>query len=92
MRWTLAGVEAVLLGDAPALAGFDRYVTAVDELGVGLGSFVYVDMARALRLTDGSVPIELDQAERVLEAFIIDLVTDGGITRVAGLLTIEAED
>ena len=87
-----AGLEAVLLGDRPTLAGFDRYVTAVDELGVSLGTFGFFDVSRLLRLTDGTIPVDLGEAERALEALIVNFVSEAGVTRAGGALTIEATD
>ena len=87
-----AGLEAVLLGDRPTLAGFDRYVAAVDELGVGLGTYGFFDVSRLLRLTDGTIPVDLDEAERALEALIVNFVSEAGVTRAGGALTIEATD
>ena len=85
---SIAGLEAVLLGDGPTLAGFDRYTTAVDELGVGLGSFGYFDISQLLRLTEGAIPVDLDEAERALEAVIVNFASEAGVTRAGGVLTI----
>jgi hypothetical protein len=48
-------------------------------------------MGTVLRLASGGIPAELDEAEEALEAFIINWVTERGLTRVNGALTVQPE-
>lgn len=86
---TEAGLEAVLeLGSEPPLAALNRYAETVDAMPTSLGSFMYLNMATMLRLEEAGVVPELDDAERVLEGLILNMVDERGVVRASGVLTI----
>lgn len=87
----IEGVRAVLERPGPVLTERDIYREAVAQMPSSLGSYLYIDMARVLRLAEGGIPAQLDEAERVMEGLIINLVNENDIVRVSGALTI-AED
>ena len=86
---TLGGVTRTLEGNGPVLASSELYREAVAELSGGLGSYVYFDLQALLGLAEGSLPPELDEAQRALAGLIFNMVEENGITRASGILTVK---
>ena len=89
---TAGAVRIVLEGGHPPLAGLDTYTRATAQLGTSLGTYAYFDLGRLLRLADGAIPAELDEAERALDALIINYVVERGVTRAGGVITVKGDD
>lgn len=86
---TPGAVEAVLtLGSEPPLGTINRYRDTVDAMPTSLGSFMYMNVATMLRLEEAGVVPELDDAERVLQGLILNMVDERGVVRASGVLTI----
>jgi Protein of unknown function (DUF3352) len=85
------GVRTVLRGDSPSLAGNVTYSSTVAQMPTELGTFVYVDLAAALRLTEGGLPVNLDEAERALGGMILNMVIEREVVRASGVVTIPGE-
>jgi len=84
------GVEWVIEGQSePPLAQLNRYLKAKEQLPTSLGTYGYFNLTTLLRLTEGSVPVDLDEAERALEGLIINVVDERGVVRTSGILTID---
>ena len=86
---TRDAVEAVLTNDEPTLDQLNRYRDAVDQMPSSLGTFGFFDMGQLLRLAEGGIPADLDEAEEALSALIINIVDERDVVRVNGILTIE---
>jgi hypothetical protein len=91
----LAGTEdavrAVLQGPRQSLAGASRFRDTVRDLPHALGTFLYLDLHRLIRLGDTAVPGALDQAERVLNGLVITMVEERGIARIGGALVVKED-
>lgn len=85
---TLAGVEGVLNDDKASLADSQVYQDAVDELGLSLGTVVFVDLATILDLSGDALPPEARDLRDGLEGLLINIVQDGRVGRSAGVLTV----
>ncbi len=86
---TVPGVEGVLtLESAQSLAASARYRDTVAAMPTALGSYGYLDMTTVLRLASGGIMPELDQAERVMQGLILNIVDERGVVRWSGVLTI----
>jgi hypothetical protein len=84
-------VRAVLEGPRQTLARAARFREATDNLPHALGTFVYFDLHRLIRLGGGAVPGGLDRAERVLDGLMITMVEERGLARVGGALVIKEQ-
>ncbi len=86
---TAKAARSVVAKDfGPNLAGAAKYQKTVKEMPTGLGTYAYFDVANLLRLTSGGVPVDLDEAEKVLQGAIINMVEERGVARVSGVITI----
>lgn len=91
----LGDIEAlreILEPSGPVLSERDFYNNAVDLMPTDLGSYAYFNMADILRLAEGGVPPELDEAGRVIEAMILNMVETNEIVRLSGVLTVSDEE
>ncbi len=89
---TVAGVRRMIDSDIGAtLDGNDVYERGLATLPTSTGTYGFVDMSTVLRLASGGIPADLDKAEQVMDAFIINWVTERGLTRVNGALTVAPE-
>lgn len=88
----LDALREILEPSGPVLTERDFYNRAVDLMPTELGSYAYFNMADLLRLAEGGVPVELDEAERVLEAMILNIVEQDGVVRFSGVLTVGDEE
>lgn len=89
---TAKAARAVIAKDfGPNLAGAAKYQNTVKELPTALGTFAYFDVANLLRLTSGGIPVDLDEAEKVLQGAIVNFVEERGVARVSGVITIAAK-
>ncbi len=86
---TIEAVRQALNGDTPPLSDVRDYKHSVAQLETGLGSFAYFDLQRLLRLAEGGIPPELDEAQRALQGFIINFVEERGVVRINAFLTID---
>ena len=84
-------VRRLLAGAGEALEESVQYRRTVATLPTSTGTFGFVDMSSVLRLAAGGIPAELDEAEQALDAFIINWVTERGLARVNGALTVQPE-
>ncbi|MEP6870858.1 MAG: DUF3352 domain-containing protein [Anaerolineaceae bacterium] len=86
---TAKAARAVVAQDfGPNLAGAAKYQKTVKELPTALGTFAYFDVANLLRLTSGGIPVDLDEAEKVLQGAIVNFVEERGVARVSAVITI----
>jgi len=86
---TAKAARAVVAKDfGPNLGGAAKYQKTVKEMPTALGTFAYFDVANLLRLTSGGVPVDLDDAEKVLQGAILNMVEERGVARVSGVITI----
>lgn len=86
---TAKAARAIIAQDfGPNLAGAAKYQKTVKEMPTGLGTFAYFDVANLLRLTSGGVPVDLDDAAKVLQGAIVNFVEERGVARVSGVITI----
>jgi len=86
---TPKGVERILSNEEPPLSSLRRYNAAVEQMPTALGSYAYLNMSTILRLAEGGVPADLDEAERALSALIINVVDERDVVRLSGILTVE---
>lgn len=84
-------VRTVLRGDGPPLADNVTYAATVSQMPTALGTYIYVDLAAALRLTEGGIPVDIDDAERALGGLILNVVIEREIVRASGVVTIPGE-
>ena len=54
-----------------------------------LGTYAYFNMGKLVRLAEGGVPADLDDAERALAGLIINIVDEREVVRLSGIITIE---
>lgn len=85
-------LQAILAPAGATLAQADRYREAVGLMPSALGTYGYFDMAVLLRLASDGVPVELDQAERMIEALILNMVEEDGVVRLSGALTVADDE
>ncbi len=86
---TAKAARSVVAKDfGPNLAGAANYQKSVKQMPTGLGTFAYFDLATLLRLTEGGVPANLDEAEKALRGTIFNMVEERGVVRVSGVVTI----
>lgn len=85
---TFEGVSEVLGGVALPMTGNATYRDAVEEMPTGLGTFLYINMFSLLRSDAGEAIPELDAVQRALDGFIINAVSERGVVRVSGVLTV----
>ncbi|MEO6396935.1 MAG: DUF3352 domain-containing protein [Tepidiformaceae bacterium] len=86
---TAKAARSVVAKDfGPNLAGAAKYRATVKEMPTALGTFAYFDVANLLRLTTGGVPVDLDDAERVLQGAIVNFVEERGVARISAVITI----
>lgn len=86
---TAKATRAIIANDfGPNLAGAANYQKSVKQMPTALGTFGYFDLATLLRLTEGGVPVNLDDAEKALQGTIFNMVDERGVVRVSGVITI----
>jgi hypothetical protein len=86
---TRDAVARVLTNEEPPLSDLRKYRDTVEQMPSSLGTFGYFDLSKLLRLAEGGVPAELDEAEEALSGLIINGVDERGIVRYSGILTVE---
>ena len=86
---TAEAVKLVLSNDEAPLRDFSRYTEAVGQMPSALGTYAYLDMSKILRLAEGGIPADLDEAEEALSGLIINAVDERDVVRLNGILTIE---
>jgi hypothetical protein len=86
---TKAAVVKVLENTDPPLGSLKRYTQTIDEMPTSLGTYAFLNMSTILRLAEGGVPADLDEAERALSGLIINVVDERGVFRLSGILTVE---
>jgi hypothetical protein len=85
---TEGGVREILEVPRRPLSEDGDYLATVDRMPSALGTYVYVDLASALRLTEDGIPVDLDEAERALGGMILNAVIEREVVRASGVLTI----
>jgi len=86
---TVEAVRLVLANGEPPLSDLNRYKEAVEQMPSALGTYAYLDMSKILRLAEGGIPADLDEAEEALSGLIINAVDENDVVRLNGILTIE---
>lgn len=81
-------VEAVLRGVSLPMTGNATYRAAVEQMPTGLGSYLYINLFALLRSDAGEAIPELDSALRALDGLIVNAVSERGVVRVSGVLTV----
>jgi len=85
---TAEAVTAVLELKGSGLAGSARYRGAVGGLSAPTGTFGYFDLPLLLRLAEGGLVPELDEAEKALGPAIINIVSDQGLARMLAFVSV----
>ncbi|GAB4332586.1 MAG: hypothetical protein Kow0010_18610 [Dehalococcoidia bacterium] len=81
-------VEAVLAGVSLPMTGNATYRGAIDQMPTPLGSYLFLNLFSLLRSDAGDAIPDLDAAMRALDGLIINAVSERGVVRVSGVVTI----
>ncbi|MBI5948989.1 MAG: DUF3352 domain-containing protein [Chloroflexi bacterium] len=85
---TVEGVRTTLERKGPMLAEMKGYRASVAQIETSLGTYAYFNLNALLRLRDNGVPEQLDEATRVLDGLIINLVSERDVVRLSGAVSI----
>ena len=82
-------VEAVLDPKGDLLADDGHYKDTVEAMPTKLGTYMYFDLAKLLRLPEAGIVPQLDEAEAALNGAIINYVNERDVVRSSAVITIE---
>ncbi len=85
---TVEGVRKTLERQGAVLAEMKSYRASIAQLETSLGTYAYLNLNAILRLRENGVPEELDEATRVLDGLIINLVSERDVVRLSGAVSI----